>query len=116
MPRVDRSRPSVRLRPSLSLERLEERQLLSISPGHVAALQPLPPITGLQPGDYHPTAGVTVPGAIFVPAQIQKAYGLNQISDQGQGETIALVDAYTQPNIRNDISVFSSQFGLPQMD
>lgn len=30
MPRVDRSRPAVRRRPSLSLERLDERQLLSM--------------------------------------------------------------------------------------
>ena len=118
MPRVDRSRTSVRLRLSLSLERLEKRQLLSIAPIHVAVPQPLPPMTALQPGDYLPIPGVTVPvpGAIFVPAQIQRAYGLNQVTDQGQGETIALVDAYSQPNIRNDISVFSSDFGLPQMD
>jgi subtilase family serine protease len=59
---------------------------------------------------------VTVPDGIFVPAQIRDAYGLNLVSDQGQGETVAIVDAYSQPNIANDLAVFSQHFGLPQMN
>ncbi len=61
MPRVDRSRPSVRLRPSLSLERLEERQLLSIAPIHVATPQPLPQMTALSTRGLPPTDCATVP-------------------------------------------------------
>ncbi len=55
------------------------------------------------------------------PAQIQQAYGFNQITFQngsstvagnGAGETIAIVDAYDNPNIASDLATFDSQFGL----
>ena len=48
----------------------------------------------------------------YAPAQIQGAYGLNQVSETGAGETIAIVDAYGSPTIQNDLNVFDSQFGL----
>src|SRR5205807_527834 len=34
----------------------------------------------------------------------------------GAGQTIAIVDAYHDPNIVGDLSGFSTQFSLPQMD
>ena len=46
------------------------------------------------------------------PAQIRQAYGFNQISQDGSGQTIAIVDAYNAPTIRNDLATFDSQFGL----
>lgn len=49
----------------------------------------------------------------FAPAQIQGAYGLNQVSETGAGETIAIVDAYGSPSIQSDLNTFDSQFGLP---
>jgi subtilase family serine protease len=57
----------------------------------------------------------------YTPAQIVPAYGFNQVSfngapGDGRGETIAIVDAYNSPNIQKDVSVFSSQFKLPQLD
>jgi subtilase family serine protease len=58
----------------------------------------------------------SLPVAIYIPAQIRTAYEIDQISGQGQGMTVAIVDAYTQPNIASDINVFSTQFGLPKMD
>ncbi len=63
------------------------------------------------------TAGV----APFTPAQIRTAYGVNQIAfgstaGTGAGETIAIVDAYNDPNIISDANSFSSQFGLPQFN
>lgn len=44
------------------------------------------------------------------PAQIKAAYNLPAGGGSG---TIAIVDAYNDPNIESDLNVFSSQFGLP---
>jgi subtilase family serine protease len=49
----------------------------------------------------------------FQPSQIRKAYGLDQLSYTGSGQTIAIVDAYGSPTIQNDLATFDSQFGLP---
>jgi len=64
----------------------------------------------------------TLPSA-YTPAQIVNAYGFNQIAfnsgavkGNGAGETIAIVDAYYDATIKNDLSTFSSQYGLPQLD
>src|SRR6202041_334092 len=51
------------------------------------------------------------------PAQMRAAYGVNQIAfgstaGTGAGETIAIVDAYNDPDIISDANSFSSQFGL----
>ncbi|MDR3618456.1 MAG: S53 family peptidase [Paludisphaera borealis] len=56
------------------------------------------------------------PLAFYTPAQVRTAYGLGSIAGQGQGQTIAIVDAYSQPYIQSDVNEFSSIFGLPQMD
>jgi subtilase family serine protease len=117
MSRVDRSRPAVRLRPSLSLERLEERQLLSAAP--IGNLQALPPVQNdiQPPGELIPLGlPSSFPSAIYNPSQVRTAYGVNQITGEGQGETVAIVDAYSQPDIQSDVNEFSSIFGLPLMD
>ncbi|MGA2741497.1 MAG: S53 family peptidase [Bryobacteraceae bacterium] len=49
----------------------------------------------------------------YTPAEMQTAYGFNLIDNQGAGQTIALVDAYDDPNIEADLGVFDTQFGLP---
>src|SRR4051794_32048622 len=56
----------------------------------------------------------------FTPSQIRKAYGFDQISfgngsvaADGRGQTIAIVDAFNDPNIAADLAVFDAQFGLP---
>jgi len=36
------------------------------------------------------------------------------LKGDGSGQTIAIVDAYSDPNITGDVNAFSSQFGLPQ--
>ena len=70
----------------------------------------------IQIGSIVPSANPPTPSAFYVPAQIRQAYGLNQVTQAGQGMTIAIVDAYSQPNIVSDLSTFSATFGLPQMD
>ena len=59
--------------------------------------------------------------AVYTPAQVVAAYGFNQINfgtvpGDGRGQTIAIVDAYSDPHITSDLATFSSQFGLPQMN
>jgi subtilase family serine protease len=53
------------------------------------------------------------PSSAFTPAQIRHAYGFDRIANQGAGQVIGIVDAYDDPNVQSDLSVFSQQFGLP---
>jgi hypothetical protein len=103
----------------LALEWLETRELLSVatpdfiivSPQHATATT----ASGVHPDSPPPSLP---PG--FSPSQIQNAYGFNQIGFAsyngntlpGAGQTIAIVDAYNDPNIYNDLLTFDSQFGL----
>ncbi|MDA8343935.1 MAG: S53 family peptidase [Thermaerobacter sp.] len=52
----------------------------------------------------------------YAPVQIRDAYGLNQLTETGAGETIAIVDAYGSPSIQNDVATFDGQFGLPSVN
>ena len=56
----------------------------------------------------------------YSPAQIRQIYGFDKISfgngtiaADGAGTTIAIVDAYDDPNIASDLHQFDVQFGLP---
>jgi hypothetical protein len=48
----------------------------------------------------------------FGPAQIRTAYGFNQLPYTGSGVTIAIVDAYDDPNISGDLAKFDTSYGL----
>ncbi len=48
----------------------------------------------------------------YTPAQIRTAYGINDLALDGTGQTIAIVDAYDDPQIYQALDVFDSQFGL----
>ena len=48
----------------------------------------------------------------YTPAQIRSAYGVNSLSEDGTGQTIAIVDAYNDPEIDLALDTFDSQFGL----
>ncbi len=59
-------------------------------------------------------------GRSATPTQLQTAYGFTNISfngtaGTGKGETIAIVDAYNDPNIQSDLNAFDTQFGLPSI-
>jgi subtilase family serine protease len=52
----------------------------------------------------------------YQPFQLQKAYDLNPLYDQGingDGMTILIVDSFGSPTIVNDLRVFDQTFGLP---
>ena len=45
------------------------------------------------------------------PANLDSAYKLS--ASAGSGQTVAIVDAYNDPNAASDLAVYRSQFGLP---
>lgn len=64
-----------------------------------------------------PTACVTPPPVrtsafihCYTPAQIRAAYGVDQVANQGAGQTIVLVDAYGSPTAAHDLQVFHDTF------
>ena len=50
------------------------------------------------------------PSTALIPADIQSAY---KLPPGGQGQTVAIVDAYGDSSAAADLAVFRSQFGLP---
>jgi subtilase family serine protease len=60
-------------------------------------------------------AGATAPGTIgpaggLTPSDLGTAYGLTTTG--GSGQTVAIVDAYNDPNINADLQTFDSHYGL----
>ncbi|HEY2837972.1 MAG TPA: S53 family peptidase, partial [Pirellulales bacterium] len=55
----------------------------------------------------------------YTPAQVKQLYSFSgvtfngSIQGDGTGQTIAIVDAYNDPNIASDVHVFDTTFGLP---
>ena len=47
------------------------------------------------------------------PATIKSVYSYTTSATAGAGQTIAIVDAYDDPNAESDLAVFNSQYGLP---
>ena len=103
----------------LTVETLEARNMLSASP-----LVATPMFTVLAASPIAASAAaVTNPTVVgYTPSQIEAAYGFNQLTAfstgagsepaNGQGQTIAIVDAYNDPNIASDLAVFDSAFGI----
>ncbi len=88
-------------------EALESRRLLSASLATV--VQPTLELS----------AAATTSNAVsgYTPAQIKAAYGFNTVSfsgvsGTGAGQTIAIIDAYNDPNIASDLHVFDQEFGI----
>jgi subtilase family serine protease len=98
---------------NLLCESLETRQLLSASATVSSPSQPMAsPFLDVSPLVSAGPTGLS-------PQQLQNAYGVNQItfaggaiSGNGAGQTIAIVDAYNDPNIASDLATFDSQYGL----
>ncbi|MFI1163778.1 peptidase S8 [Streptomyces sp. NPDC020801] len=62
------------------------------------------------PAQNGPTAAAAPSG--YGPASLQAAYNLPS-STGGSGQTVAIVDAYNDPNAEADLGVYRSQYGLP---
>jgi len=49
----------------------------------------------------------------FTPAQFRKAYGIDLLPNSGAGITVAIVDAYGNPNAQADLDAYDKAYGLP---
>ncbi|MFI9275654.1 putative Ig domain-containing protein [Kitasatospora sp. NPDC052896] len=71
----------------------------------------------LKRTDVHPHLASTSPNATvsgFGPTDLQSAYNLaSAAAANGGGETVAVVDAFDDPNAESDLAVYRSQYGLP---
>ena len=109
----------------LAVETLESRTLLSATVPLPANWQATPiALPHFLAGS--DDAGSTTPSGL-APNQVRGAYGLGTyaggvlsngitfdgIQGDGSGQTIAIVDAYDDPNAASDLNAFSNYFGLP---
>ena len=92
----------------MAIEVLEDRRLLSVD-GFATPTHTLLSYAG---GPF--ATGNTGP---FSPDEIKHAYGIDQITFEGgtvvgdgSGQTIAIVDAFNDPNIQADLAVFDGRF------
>jgi hypothetical protein len=108
----------------------------AISPSPLVAAASLPLPARLRPSaslsraanatpdfiDLGPVSPAASPASSpFTPSQIVDAYGVNDISfngvvGNGAGQTIAIIDAYNDPDIISDANAFSAQYGLTQFN
>jgi hypothetical protein len=103
------SRPA-RRRARFQLESLEARHLLAtVDSGTIMT----PAITTIVPDRGGNSFNSTPPAGALTPAEIRQAYGFSASWVSGSGQTIAIVDAYNDPNIASDLATFDAQYGLP---
>src|SRR5712691_2352744 len=67
---------------------------------------------------YHAVSPASNTVVGLTPTQIRHAYGFDGLSCSssntcGSGQTVAIVDAFNDPNIQSDLNMFDSAFGLP---
>ncbi len=83
-----------------------------------AAVCPAPPedaahCHALVETDAHGNPQASTSPTGLAPATIKSVYGYATSSTAGSGKTIAIVDAYDDPNAESDLARFSSTYGLP---
>lgn len=80
------------------------------------AAQPQATYSGNRYGGDVTKPAPALPPCGYGPAEIQSAYGVDKLKEQGldgSGETVVIVDAYGSPTIQGDAADFSQSFGLP---
>lgn len=105
-----------------AVEVLEVRTLLAV----VDPLDPPPgvvdvPVSGNDNNSAFPLSivGTQGEGPIgYTPAEVRHAYGFDQVyfgalAGDGRNQTIAIIDAFNNPTIFNDLHAFDVTFGLP---
>jgi subtilase family serine protease len=97
------------------IEPLETRRLLSAA---VDAIEPnllLSPDRSKNSNNSNSSGSQVIyytPANGYTPSQIAAAYGFNQLTDNGAGTTIAIVDAYNDPDLSSDLKTFDSEYSL----
>ena len=94
----------------LQFESLEARWVLSASVGSTDQIV-TPNLDVISP------LAVSSSPIGLTPAQVKAAYGFSSVNfgsvvGNGAGQTIAIVDAYNDPNITSDLAKFDQTFGL----
>jgi hypothetical protein len=69
-------------------------------------------VAGVQPYTVGAGSSSTGPAGGLTPADLASAYGFSPAAG-GAGQTVAIVDAYDDPDIEKDLGTFDSQYGLP---
>ncbi len=108
------SRRSVMNHPGL--EELEVRNLLSttIIPANLLTVKAHPSVSVLSVTN--PAAAPLTPMALrdaYLVNKVQFLSGGSYITGNGAGQTIAIADAYNDPDIAKDLATFDSTFSLP---
>src|ERR1700729_3170723 len=86
---------------------------------HPRLRQPASPSRGQRPrarGRHAVAADIAAAGApqAGTPAYLQEAYDLGYLSQTvGSGQTVAIVDAFDDPNAESDLVAYRAKFGLP---
>jgi subtilase family serine protease len=111
-----RSSMPVHKRRPLRFETLESRQMLNAT-----AVTDDPVAT---PNTVVMSTAATSSSAVvgYTPAQILSAYGISGVTfsggikGDGTGQTIAIVDAYNDPNLVSDLKAFDAKFGISDLN
>ncbi len=92
------------------------------TPGHAACLAVVVPpysagsltesLKEADPASASPAYTGTGIGGGYDPADLRSAYNL-PTGSQGTGQTVAIVDAYNDPDAESDLAAYRSQYGLP---
>ena len=112
-----RKAPSRSTLRTLRIEPLEQRALLDAPPSSITSFTTRSRWTA--PGQPRPP--LRPPSTAYHSIPNPTAYGIDTISlggvaGTGSGQTIAIVDAYNDPNIVSDAATFNTQFGLQQFN
>lgn len=100
--------------PAQSVLPLKHYSYLAPGDAFVPAGQAGPPIACQRPA---PSDGnVSFILHCMDPAQVRAAYGIDGISEQGEGQTIVLVDSFGSPTAAQDLDFFAQTFNMPKPD
>ncbi|MFC8350850.1 peptidase S8 [Streptomyces sp. NPDC057280] len=86
---------------------------LRVTSGTTAFMEKQAALKGTTPKSLKPNATSATPTG-YGPSDLQDAYGLTDAAaSNGSGQTIAIVDAYDDPNAAADLATYRSYYGLP---
>jgi len=85
---------------------------LRVTGGTTAFMEKQAALKGVTPKTVKPNAASADPTG-YGPSDIQSAYGLTDAaSSDGSGQTVAIVDAYDDPNAAADLATYRDYYGL----
>jgi hypothetical protein len=95
--------------PASGVEQLEERQMLSATPSPTA-------LTPAEVRSYYGFSNITFTTFGTITVKGHKILVPIAVPGNGTGQTIAILDKYSDPDIVHDLNVFDTQFNLPAIN